>query len=40
MLKKLERYLPFILFLIITLFVGFPLFREKLLNGHDAVFQK
>ena len=39
MLKKLERYLPFILFLIITLFVGFPLFREKLLNGHDAVFQ-
>lgn len=34
-----SRYIPYILLVLITFLIGFPLLRERMLEGHDGVFQ-
>lgn len=35
---KIPNRIPFIILAIVTLLVGFPLFKSSFLNGHDAMF--
>lgn len=36
--NKLKKYFPYFILLIVTLIIGFPLLRTKVLNGHDSIF--
>ncbi len=34
----IQKYFPYIILLIVTIVIGFPLLKSKMLNGHDAIF--
>lgn len=39
LVKWIKRYIPYIILFIVVLAVGFPLLRDRMLEGHDGVFQ-